>query len=533
MPYLLPENIRELLDIYPLVGEGYSTSLKSKLKCLQKDPRRRGAVTLFSQQTSPHSFFNRREHTVIYPSKEGEGVALNGQVVDYFGEKVVCRHLAMSAAEPPALKGYHQRLGSVEAIRSVNALFWAEYGLRYLESTYMHFTDSSGFGPFLAKVAAALNPSEETSFFLLTENHAMLLTAACKPISKKKCQYVFKFYDPNFTDCHRRVICESVSMVRNLRIKDLIHPDYYSQYFRKEEGLSFLGTKRRDDFIHPVIGFSGRAVRYALYLLIVYGYSHSKSNFSWPELGIPLTAATESVVGTIVRRCFTQGYTDDEILDVFGWATQYSAFYFAMLDGRRSTVSACLQAILSSSISRQLKVSLLQSPADDGSLALEIALFRQKNNCVSVFVSEVANSSLCLLDKVDLLSISDDALTYLLSKHLEGSVRTYLKALCNSSLRTIDQLFVLRLSNLFNIGKALSTGDAPLIRAMIRPVLNAHFSELQLKRLLTIDREYLVEQGIDLSVYDTLIRETDKLSDATKLELLPQAPAASWGCPLM
>lgn len=195
----------------------------------------------------------------IYKSKGGTEANFNMKALDAREEKIACRQLVygLLASDETGIKGYHERYGSKESIAEQDKLKHNAFDVDQVaqRSSFYRFVNINRLGESLASVAEELEVGEETRLMFNSENHAMGFSITRKATSEGT-QFIVKFYDPNITNSHQRIIAPSLESLRSLTIKHLI-PDeelrigYFSAL---ASGMLYSPTPRGDD-ADPVIEF--------------------------------------------------------------------------------------------------------------------------------------------------------------------------------------------------------------------------------------------------------------------------------------
>lgn len=189
------------------------------------------------------------EGILIYESKGGQGEDLNATVEDKHGKDIACRHLVgYLMSRPEGIKDYHDEYADQESIQEVPYLTDNVYDDDPLDqsSTYYNFVALEDVGETVHSLASELEVGEETRFFMDSENHSMGLSIGRKETVDGS-QYVIKFYDPNITDKHTRIICPDLERVGQLNIDHLIDESTKDLYFPKFRTISLYSAKQAPD----------------------------------------------------------------------------------------------------------------------------------------------------------------------------------------------------------------------------------------------------------------------------------------------
>jgi ankyrin repeat protein len=256
--------LREALPIIAFKQKKNSSSISAKKKHL----------------VSAGGFFTEYQGMLIYPSGKGTGKYSNGKALDQFGKQIVCRHLSGNIvnsirADGRVMKDYHDIYASSKEIAKVTYLKENHYDTKRIayNSTYYNIFDLNTLGATLSKVAGVLKGSEETSLLFDSENHTMAFTVIRKEAVDGP-QYIIKFYDPNKTDNHTRIICNSLDDMKNLSINHLLKDASIKSYFQSHKYVALFSPKQRVNAEEPLVDLSGSNVGAQLIYCMWFGLSN-------------------------------------------------------------------------------------------------------------------------------------------------------------------------------------------------------------------------------------------------------------------
>ena len=162
---------------------------------------------------------------LIYDSKEGSGKALNNKAFDYYGDKIVCRHLSWAlVSSTDGIANYHSNFSSIENISKVPALKYNDWDTLYRTElfTYYHFFEIDTFSAQLVELANSLEKGEESTLLFYSSIHAMAISVSNLQREDTLSEYKVTFYDPNKTDKHVEVIASKSDDLLALSIDDLM-----------------------------------------------------------------------------------------------------------------------------------------------------------------------------------------------------------------------------------------------------------------------------------------------------------------------
>jgi hypothetical protein len=111
-------------------------------------------------------------------------------------------------------------------------------------SSYYHFFNLDELGVQLEGIAKTLKTNEKTSLLFNAENHLMAFDIQKKSVRDGPPVYIIKFYDPNITDKHIRIVCEDLLMLKKLSIHDLMSEAQSDAYFPKIKSAFFYSPKQ-------------------------------------------------------------------------------------------------------------------------------------------------------------------------------------------------------------------------------------------------------------------------------------------------
>lgn len=258
------EKIRNALIINKIKLKGTSKTVSEKTNALNKVGR-------------DYKLIN--DELLVYDSKGGLGVNLNCEVLDRNGNEIACRHLAsyLATESKRGIKYYHVKFGQKERLANIPYLKNNEHDdsdiSRHSDLHYLFSLDR--FGKALAFICANLKAGEETSLLLGTNCHLMCFTLLKKLTSNATEQWIIKFYDPNVTDQHIRIIASSLSAIKTLTLSDLLDTDDLSLYEFEKPFVAFHSTKQAKSCpieivdVHDITRYLNAAMEFNMSQLIL------------------------------------------------------------------------------------------------------------------------------------------------------------------------------------------------------------------------------------------------------------------------
>ncbi len=457
----MPVSDKSALYIDKLDPQELSATVDQKLKKLEESGREYGLT---------------EGGLLIYQSKGGVGLALNAQATDKFGEEIACRHLAGNLmTKTQAIKGYHEIYASIDSIAKEEYLRDNVFDASRLDvhATYYRVFDYANLGQNLKAIAESLDVGEESRFMFDSEAHSMGLTVARKPVGEGDSQYVVKFYDPNMTDQHTRIIAPTLSSLTTLDVDDILDNADMDLLFPTFNTLTMFSPKLRDpgakavaDVIDDLDG--------ALYHCLI-------SNISEP---IPKLC-----------RLLKAKYNDNYQGYVYSLQAidcrQSPGFNLAMTFGGDSAVKAYMEYILHSNLNKADKLKIFKANVSHRSV-LSIGEDREHDrDTLKTYLFEVANTEeLSMETKQELLIGADySGMPFLyreLNRDHSNSVGIYVKTIAGSKLDEETKLTLLtsvqgRTPALY---RACAVGHTESVKVYLHSVLNSNLSNNNKQSLL-------------------------------------------------
>jgi hypothetical protein len=193
--------------------------------------------------------FSYRYGILKYRSKYGTSkLNLNRKAKDKNGKEIVCRHLAyyVYCVWERGIKDYHENLSSIENIEKQAILRNCEYDARDKRKDFCHkIFPLEEFGAALKSMASSLQIGNQQCLLFKTKSHLMTIAIRCKINHDGGKYYVIKFYNPNTTMVHQRIVCENLDVITKLTIKDFLSDKQINRHFSKYKCGAFFSPNSK------------------------------------------------------------------------------------------------------------------------------------------------------------------------------------------------------------------------------------------------------------------------------------------------
>ncbi|MFN7095068.1 MAG: ShET2/EspL2 family type III secretion system effector toxin, partial [Burkholderiales bacterium] len=201
-------------------------------------------------ESEKRKFQEIKTNTLRYFSKNGNpAIGLNGQVDNAKGGKILCGDLAFEFLRQH--KTYHAEFSSKESLEKipflVENLIYEHHLLFKADKNYLFSKEK--FGLCLSKVCESLQQDNKKilNIYFASTSHAMAIRVEHKQYEfangKVENNFIIKFYDPNITTLHTRIVCESISDIAKLEIADLLPNKRIKDYnFSAEGSVGIFGV---------------------------------------------------------------------------------------------------------------------------------------------------------------------------------------------------------------------------------------------------------------------------------------------------
>ena len=161
---------------------------------------------------------------------------LNGVVLDANQQKIFCRQLAFYQLMHEAT--YQEELSSPNTMSNVAFLANNEYDKQNikLRADQYYICGLSNLGRQLHEIVTNTITTKNTIFIMFySKTHAMAITIQRKPQG----MLALKFYDPNLTQTHKRLLFENSDNLIKLQIEDLFYePSLLKTYFHNTQNAT-------------------------------------------------------------------------------------------------------------------------------------------------------------------------------------------------------------------------------------------------------------------------------------------------------
>jgi len=196
-------------------------------------------VTKIKKLRDEERIYSQREGFLSYDSK-GKPDNFNCKAKRSDGSEIVCRHLSYRVALT-GIKNYQNQVSSIEKIEeNLKENIFDEQRIAF-QSVYYNLCSFKGFGRQLKGIAEEIRQGEECSLLLNSENHLMAITLSHKLKAEKE-YYVIKFYDPNKTGRHKRIVLKDINAIEKLKITNLLTDNAVSMYFPRHKLIGLISS---------------------------------------------------------------------------------------------------------------------------------------------------------------------------------------------------------------------------------------------------------------------------------------------------
>lgn len=203
-----------------------------KIEAMHNSPNKRNITELSDKDVV---------YAISYDSKHGDPqLNLNLETTDNNGDQIACRHLAFEFLKD-ASKTYHQTFAKLKTEKPqslVSNVYDNEHII--VRADHVSVFKLENLGQTLYDECKCMQPGNDKKFTFLSHNHAM----AVKVEYKRNCEFIMKFYDPNRTTVHKRIIFRDVKDFYKLKIEDYLSKESIEFYF---ETFNVAALCRYDD----------------------------------------------------------------------------------------------------------------------------------------------------------------------------------------------------------------------------------------------------------------------------------------------
>ena len=359
---------------------------------------------------SPREITTLNDFAISYFSK-GLHTRLNGKSKKPL---IKCRHLAYWWVKQDKPK--YDEINTLEKLQNCqeiprDKLLDREVTRNGCASKAIYF-DLSRIPKALHQIASGLNKSEIQQWYLHSTIHAMGL-------SIKRChnKIVIKYYDPNDTLRHKRIVVESLGELTALTPEAFWDDHKQDLYFPEKNKVGYLSSidrkADRDDCQVICMANPSAVLRY--YLLYTGHYGHREAPIDNDQIDLSAKrfdglqgfylalqdGHSEAVKDYVKKVLARDDLTDEQKKELLaGQKTDVTprffppGFFLALQNGHSKTVEGFLKEVLASDLPDKIKEWLLTAKREDGTLGFFMALQNGHSKVVEIFLKEVLASGL-------------------------------------------------------------------------------------------------------------------------------------------
>lgn len=340
--------------------------------------------TYFPRQEKGRDYEELYPGIIKYTSPKGDPkLNLNGIAKDIKSDGIVCRHLAFYVFSK-GIKNYQRLINTRESILSQPLLRYNIYDneniLRSKDSTHFFFLLEE-LGVQLQKIANSLRNGNALNFMFYSESHAMAIRIKLKPVG-----YTIKFYDPNRTITHIRLLCRDLESVGQINIDDFLTLRDTQSYFSNSNVaiLTTFDIPKKQTTPMAFISQAALMQEATWGHLLEYGF-----DYNLPELIHP-------ICDHVIKR----PWGSKDVLEV-----SYG-LYIAFKSNNVAAITAFCKVILNSNLSKIAKIKYLRAEDDKGLPILFKAMKKPKTRTLAItaYCREIILSNLPEKHMVELLA---------------------------------------------------------------------------------------------------------------------------------
>lgn len=354
-------------------------------------------------QTSERTYVEDN-NILYYSSKHGNENNFNGQTLDKFGNKIECRALAGYVVKK-GLKDYHKELSSSESIAAVDYLKNNEYdnnGIFFNGRQYYLF-DVKHLNFYLHEIINTMKMGDEKAFIFASAVHAMAIAVKLK----KDC-IIIKFYDPNITSMHKRIVINNVLHIERLNINHFIRMDAIDHYLITTAPVVLVGHHEDNDLIVTTNVFDREKLLKLIFNLGFHKrlekFLNENNNFSKDELLSSLNNTPQlhasclenhyKTIDVYLKYVINCSLTIKDKYYLFSAIDDYNApaLYTAYENGNQHSVEVFIKNILVSHFSHKQKYNLILAKDRFLQSGLMIALYKRKYELIAVALHLVTSA---------------------------------------------------------------------------------------------------------------------------------------------
>ena len=456
------------------------------------------SVLLNNRKHPPRKITTLNDFAISYFSK-GPIKDLNGKSKEPLIE---CRHLAYWWIKQDKLK--YDKINTLKKLQNCKEIPSEEvYNREVLfdgcASEVVYF-DLPRFPEALHEIASGLKECEKKRWHLESTDHSMALSIKCR-----NNRIVIKYYDPNDTLRHKKIVVKSLSNLKRLT-SDVFWDDQNKDWYFKEKNKvgCLISTDRkahRDKCQVTCMANPSETLRY--HLLNQGHYGHRKALIDNDQIDlsakrydgvsgffVALQNGNSEAVKDFMQKVLASSDLSAEQKKELLAAKETngtSGFFMALQEGFSETVKIFLEGVLASDLSDEQKKELLAGKDQSGAQGLFMALQKGHSKTVEIFLKLVLASDLSEEQKVELLAAKDEydrfGFYMALPNGHSKTVEIFLKVVLESRYLSFESKATLlikavRFSDNNNIGGlalALHKGHTETVEMFLKVVLEGDY----------------------------------------------------------
>lgn len=325
----------------------------------------------------PNKLSKRYAKSTCSDSKKGTTDNFNGVAMDKNNMEIYCRHISFFVAQNH-IKHSHHQLDGKEHITKVPMLYNNDVDRLKPNAhssyyCYVEYLEDSLF-PFLHRIAGLLPLNQQCTLMMVTENHEMAINVQYKEGIDNNV-YVIKFYDPNETTKHKRMVFNNLDDVLSGETNSLLSDEDIVSYCPELNACLFISPFPVSEEQEPYVDLdSGTNLAAKLYFCL---------NFN-------LFGHIEGIINEINKLDIPEEHKFNLLL---AKNEEASGLYMAMQDGHHQAVVKYVSAILTSKdLTPDHKYQLLVATSDDAMSGLYMAMQSGHYQLAMDYIASVLNA---------------------------------------------------------------------------------------------------------------------------------------------
>ena len=379
------------------LGKSYDKSheiLENKVKQIKNNV---SAELIDRARTDGYIVYKTKNILSLEKTERGSEVNLNNTAIDKAGAKILCRQLSFQQLK--SHKDYVHKFITKEKIEQELLLkenVFDSDQIMYRADEYHYMQNHREIGDVLYKIA---KNHGSTSLLFNSSNHSMAITV----LNKGDGTFILKFFDPNNTHTHKRVLCKDIEAIRNLKLSDLLPDSDINLYYEDLDSTMIALYKNPDKIskpLHSVNKFTNMDHQTLDLNLLKSGIMLRSIDFNIPDMltaGFNFLSNNQKELGTTVQQLLS-------LTNLNG----IPGLYVALQSGHADTIKAYLEGIKNLNLSKKELKELIAAKSDEGVPGLYIALQRGHPETVKVYLEGIKNLNLSKEELRDIISAKND-----------------------------------------------------------------------------------------------------------------------------